>query len=172
MLDSSMAGTLAVWRMTLLFAAGALVVWALAALLRAGLTALLEPRGHRLDRWRRVWFEPERELGLLLEALLVIAFVATFARRYDWPAWAGVAVAGLWALHAPVDLWNWLRWRGRPRSTRGLHERGFLLLDLGPLWLRAAVAALAAALELLFLGPAFLDRLMTFLLAGLEQWLA
>ena len=73
--------------MTVVVAAGGLLVWALAALLRAGLAALLELRGHRLDRWRRVWFHPEREAGRLLEALLVVAFVAGCARLcWDWPA--------------------------------------------------------------------------------------
>src|SRR3990167_7240557 len=135
----SMAGVPSALTMTVVFVAGALVVWAVAALLRAGLTALLERGGHRLDRWRRVWFHPERELARLLEALLIVAFVAEFVRHYDLPGWTTPLVAAVWALHLPADLWSWLRLRRQPRGTRQLHERGFLLLDLGPVGLRGAV---------------------------------
>lgn len=157
----------------LVFAAGALVIWALAGLVRGGLTAVLERRGHRLDPWRRVWFHPERELGLLLEALLIVAFVATFVRLYGLPGWVTPALAGAWALQLPVDLWNWLRTRGRPRGTRQLHERGFRLLDLGPLWVRAAVVLLAGGFYFLLLPlRAALNWLMTIILAGLQGWLS
>ena len=167
-----MSGASFVGPIVLVFVAGALVVWAVAALLRAGLTALLERGGHRLDRWRRVWFHPERELARLLEALLIVAFVAEFVRHYDLPGWTTPLVAAVWALHLPADLWSWLRLRRQPRGTRQLHERGFLLLDLGPVWLRAALLLLAAGLY--FLPPlgAALGRMMRFLLGILQGWLA
>ena len=158
--------------MTVVFAAGALVVWAMSGLLRAGVTALAEPRGHRLDRWRRVWFHPERELGRLLEGLLVIAFVVSYVRRSGLPLWPAVVVAAVWGLDLPADFWNWFRWRRRPQRTRELHERGFLLLDLGPLWLRAVVLGLAGSLYLVPPLRAALDTMMGFILASLDRWLA
>ncbi len=158
--------------MTVVFAAGALVVWAMSGLLRGGLRALVEPCGHRLDRWRRVWFHPERELGRLLEGLLVIAFVASFVRRSALPLWPGVVVAAVWGLDLPADFWNWFRWRRRPQGTRELHERGFLLLDLGPFWLRAVVLGLAGALYLVPPLRAALTTMMGFILASLDHWLA
>jgi len=167
-----MSGASFVGPMVLVFVAGALVVWAVAALLRAGLTALLERGGHRLDRWRRVWFHPERELARLLEALLIVAFVAEFVRYYDLPGWTTPLVAAVWALHLPADLWSWSRLRRQPRGTRQLHERGFLLLDLGPLWLRAVVLGLAGSLYLVPPLRAVLGTMMGFILASLDRWLA
>lgn len=148
--------------------AGALLVWAVAALVRVGLTALLEPRGHWLDRWRRVWFHPERELGRLLEAFLIVAFVAGYFSHYALPAWGAIVVAGVWALHLPADTWSWLRLQRR-RDTRALHERGFLLLELGPLWLRVGVTALAAALYLLPGVRPALNTVVNVLVAILER---
>lgn len=165
------ATTPAPLQVVLVFAAGALLVVVLGAVIRAALTALLEPRGHRLDLWRRVWFHPERELALFLETLLIVAFVAGFVRHYALPAWVTPALAGVWALHLPADLWNWFRTRPNPRGTRELHERGFLLLDLGPLGLRAVVALLAGGLY--FLVPplrAGLDTMLSFLLGNLQRW--
>lgn len=120
------------------------MISALAALVRGGLTALVEPRAHRLDRWRRPWCQPERELGLFFQALLILAFLNTFAAYYGLSYWFTGGVFALWALHLPADLWSWLRLRRRPHGTLELHHRGFLLLDLGPLWLRGLVAAASA----------------------------
>ncbi len=160
-----------VFQVLLVFALGALLVVLLGALFRAVLTVLLEPRGHRLDRWRRVWFHPERELGRLLEVVLILAFVAGFVRAYNLPAWMTPALAILWALHLPADLWSWLRSRGQQTSTRRLHERGFLLLALGPLWMRAAVALLAAAIYFLVVPlREGLDTIVAFVLASLQSW--
>lgn len=128
------------------FLAGALVTAGLSALARWGITVALERRGHHLDRWRRAWFHPERELSRFLECLLILAFLTTFSELYSLPRWAGLLVFALWALRLPADLWTWVRWRLRPQSTLHLHLRGFLLLDLGPLWLRGALALLAAAI--------------------------
>ena len=160
-------------QLILVFTAGALLLAGLAALARAGIVAALEPLGHRLDRWRRAWFHPERELAFFLEAFLVVAYVANFSARYSFPAWATPVLVGLWALHLPADFWSWLRTRLRPQDTRQLHERGFLLLDLGPLWLRAVGVAVAAGLYLL-LPPlrAVSDRIMAFLLASLQRWVS
>lgn len=157
----------------LVFTAGALLTVAVAELARAGIVAALEPRGHRLDRWRRVWFHPERELAFFLEAFLILAFVANFVARSALPAWTTPLLVGLWALHLPADCWSWLRTRRRPHGTRQLHERGFLLLDLGPLWLRVVEVGLAAGLYLL-LPPlrALLDTMMGFILASLQRWLS
>ena len=156
--------------MTLVFAAGALTLVVLAALLRSGLRAALEPAGHRLDRWRRVWFYPERELAQLLVALLILAFLTTFAERYALPGWATAALFAVWALRLPADGWSWFR--TRRRGTLELHQRGFRLLDLGPLWLRALLALLAAAFYLL-IPPlrATLNALMASLVAALAAWL-
>lgn len=156
----------------LVFAGGALGVVLAAAMIRAGITALLEPRGHWLDPWRRVWFHPERELGHLVEALLIVAFVASFARHYALPLWATAALAGLWALHLPSDSWSWLRARRHPPTTRQLHERGFRLLDLGPLWLRALIAGAALGLYLLPPLRPFFDRLMSVILLTLARWVS
>lgn len=156
--------------MALVFAAGALTLVVLAALLRSGLRAALEPAGHRLDRWRRVWFYPERELAQLLAALLILAFLAVFAERYALPEWATAALFAVWALRLPADGWSWVR--TRRRGTLELHQRGFRLLDLGPLWLRALLALLAAAFY--FLIPplrAALNALMASLVAALAAWL-
>lgn len=155
----------------LVFAAGALTVVVLAALVRSGLRAALEPAGHRLDRWRRTWFHPERELAQLLAALLILAFLNAFAARYAVPGWFTPALFALWALRLPADGWNWFR--ARRRGTLDLHERGFRLLDLGPLWLRALLALLAAGLYLL-IPPlrASLKVLMAFLLAAFAAWLS
>lgn len=136
-------------QLALVFAAGALSIAVLTALIRAGLRAALEPIGHRLDRWRRAWFHPERELAYLLEALLIIAFLDVFAYNYQVPLWGTAVVAAIWALHLPADFWSWARVRFRPGSPRALHLRGFRLLDLGPLWLRLAGLALAATLYFL-----------------------
>lgn len=157
----------------LVFAVGALFTMTLSALVRAGVTAALEPQGHRLDRWRRVWFHPERELAALLEVLLILAFVASFVARYSLPAWVTPALVSVWALHLPADLTNWLRSRRHPHGTRQLHERGFLLLDLSPWWLRAAGLLVAAGLYIL-LPPlrAVLDRMMGFILTSLQRWFA
>ncbi|MFQ5777680.1 MAG: hypothetical protein ACE5IP_06695 [Terriglobia bacterium] len=155
-----------------MFAGGALVTAVLAALIRSGLTAVLEPWGRRLDRWRRVWFHPERELALLFESLLIVALLATFAARYNLPVWAGAVVVTLWALHLPADLWSWARRHRTGNGTRELHLRGFWLLEVGPLWVRMIVLLLGVVLYW-FLPPvrAGLDTLMSFLLTSLEGWL-
>lgn len=160
-------------QLVLVFLLGALLVLGVSSLVGAVLAAGLERRGQRLDRWRRVWFHPERELRSLLEAFLIVAFVAAFVRRYELPVWATAALAGLWALHLPADLWNWLRTRPHPRGTRELHERGFLLLDLGPLWLRITIAGFGAGLYFL-LPPvrAVFDKIFGFVLASLHGWLS
>ncbi len=156
--------------LTLVFAAGALTLVVLAALLRSGLRAALEPAGHQLDRWRRTWFYPERELAQLLAALLILAFLTTFAERYALPEWAAAALFAVWALRLPADGWSWFR--TRRRGTLELHQRGFHLLDLGPLWLRALLALLAAALYLLIPSlRAALKALMVFLVASFDRWL-
>lgn len=154
------------------FAAGAVVVAVVSALLRAALTAALERCGHRLDLWRRVWFHPEREVASLVEGFLVVAYVSSFVGHYALPVWVLPAVAGVWGLHLRRDLGTWLRIRLRPHRTRELHERGFLLLDLGPLWLRVPV--LLGAAGIYFLPPlrAASDRIMVFLLTSLQGWLA
>ncbi|MGH9862099.1 MAG: hypothetical protein ACRD35_01605 [Candidatus Acidiferrales bacterium] len=155
-----------------MFAAGALLTAGLAALLRAGLIAVLEPRGHGLDRWRRRWFHPEREMGSFLEALLLLSFLLAFSRSYELAWWITAALFPVWAMHLPVDLWTWARLRLRPQGTLELHQRGFLLLDVGPLWLRAVVGALAAALY--FLVPPIRFALgtgMGFMVSRLQQWL-
>ncbi len=157
--------------MTLVFAAGALTLVVLAALLRSGLRAALEPAGHWLDRWRRVWFYPERELAQFLAVLLILAFLAAFAERYALPGWTTAALFAVWALRLPADGWSWFR--TRRRGTLELHQRGFRLLDLGPLWLRALLALLAAAFY--FLIPplrAALKALMVFLVASFDRWLS
>lgn len=157
--------------MTLVFAAGALTLVVLAALLRSGLRTALEPAGHRLDRWRRVWFYPERELAQLLAALLILAFLITFAERYALPGWTTAALFAVWALRLPADGWSWVR--TRRRGTLELHQRGFRLLDLGPLWLRALLALVAVAFYLL-IPPlrAALNALMVFLVASFDRWLS
>jgi len=157
--------------LTLVFAAGALVTAGLVALARWWLTLLLEPRGQRLDLWRRPWFHPERELGFFLEALLILAFLVAFARRYGFPAWMIGGLFVLWALHLLSDAWTWLRVRLRPQGTLALHQRGFFLLDAGPLWLRALAGLLAAGLYFLVppLRGAF-DFFFGFLLASLHDW--
>jgi hypothetical protein len=157
--------------MVLVFVAGALLVWAGAALLRAGLTVLLERGGHRLDRWRRVWFHPERELARLLEALLIVAFVAAFVGHYHLPVWTTFLTATVWALHLPADLWNWLRLRRQPQGTRQLHERGFLLLELGPLWLRGVTLGLAGSIYLVPPLRAALNTMLGMILGSLDVWL-
>lgn len=166
---ASVSGSsLQVW---LVFAVGALLVVLLAALIRSLLTVVLEPAGHRLDRWRRVWFHPERDFSRLLEALLIIAFVVSFARTYELPAWVIPVLAGFWALHLPVDFWSWLRMRRSPERTRRLHERGFLLLALGPLWMRAALTLLAATMYFLVVPlRAALDKMMMVVFASLQGW--
>jgi len=154
------------------FAAGALLTAGLAALLRAGLTAALEPRGHRLDRWRRRWFHPEREMGSFLEALLLLSFLLAFTSSYALSEWIGGMLFVVWALHLPADLWTWARLRLRPHGTLELHQRGFLLLDVGPLWLRAVVSTLAAAVYILVPPIRFvLNAGMGFMVARLQQWL-
>jgi len=157
--------------LALVFAAGALTLVVLAALLRSGLRAALEPAGHRLDRWRRTWFYPERELAQLLAALLILAFLAAFAEHYALPGWATAALFAVWALRLPADGWSWVR--TRRRGTLELHQRGFRLLDLGPLWLRALLALLAAALYLL-IPPlrAALEAVMALLLTNFDRWLS
>jgi hypothetical protein len=152
------------------FAVGAVVVTALAALIRGGLTALVESRAHRLDRWRRPWFQPEREVASFFHALLTLSFLNTFAAHYGFSTWFTVVLFVLWALHLPADGWSWLRLRRRPQGTLQLHRRGFLLLDLGPLWLRGVVAALSAAVYLVA-GPLrlALDACFRFLLALLRH---
>lgn len=171
MLCFRMPTTPSLLQAVLVFAAGAVVVTALAALVRSGLAAALEPAGQRLDRWRRVWFHPERELGLLLGAFLVLSFVVVYGELYRLPGWVTAVLFGLGALRLPGDLWSWFRTRSNPRGTRQLHERGFLLLDLGPLWLRGAVALAAAGLYFLLLPlRTVLDTLMAWLLTGLAGW--
>ena len=152
-----------------MFAAGALVTAGLAALIRWWVTVLLERRGRRLDRWRRPWFHPEREVGFFLEALLIVSFLATFTRSYGVPTWGALALFVVWALHLPADSWTWVRVRLSPQATSTLHQRGFFLLDCGPLWLRAAGGLLAAGSYLL--APplrAVFDLPMGFLVASLQ----
>jgi hypothetical protein len=148
-----------------------MMVLAVSALLGAGLRRGLEPQGRRIDRWRRSWFHPERELARLFESVLIVAFVWNFVQRYSLPGWAGLLVFLLWALHLPSDGWDWLRFRRNPSGTRELHQRGFLLLGLGPLWVRAGVAGVAAALYF-FIAPlrTSLDRVMGFVIARLDAW--
>lgn len=158
-------------QVVLVFFAGALATTVLAGLSRAAVTAGLETRGHRLDRWRRVWFHPEREMAFLVEALLILSFLAVFLRRYAFPLWVAPTLVALWALHLPADLYSWLRARRRPEDTRELHERGFLLLDLGPLGVRVAVVAVAAGLYFWFPPVrAIFEGLMTLILASFQRW--
>lgn len=155
----------------LVFLAGALITAGLARLVRAGLGALLEPQGQRLDRWRRVWFHPEREAAFLAESLLILSFVRGIVGRYHLPVWVTPALFTLWALHLPADAWSWFHLRRRPEDTRRLHLRGFLLLDLGPLWLRTLLVPLTAGLY--FLIPplrSVFDRMMAVILASLHSW--
>lgn len=170
--DFSREGGISAWlQVGVVFAGGALVTAALAALIRSGLTALLEPWGHRLDRRRRVWFHPERELGSVFESLLIVALLGTFAARYGLPVWVGLAIVILWALHLPGDSWSWARSRRAGNGTRELHLRGFWLLGVGPLWVRAVVLFLAIALYS-FAPPvgAGLNTMMNFVWASLEGW--
>lgn len=150
--------------------AGALVTAGLSALARWAITAGLERRGQRLDRWRRVWFHPERELGRFLDSLLILAFLTTLAELYSWPRWAALALFIVWALHLPADFRTWLACRWRPHSTLHLHQRGFFLLDFAPLWLRATVGGLAAAVYLV-VPPVrrSLGMVMEFFLTGLQR---
>lgn len=154
----------------MVFFTGALLVAGLAALARAALTAGLQARGHRLDLWRRPWFHPERECGFFLEALLILSYLMAFATRHFLPLWVGLLLFALWAFHLPADLWTWARLRLRPQGTLELHERGFFLLDVGPLWLRLALGLLSAAFYFL-LPPlrALLAAGMNVLLSAL-QW--
>jgi hypothetical protein len=157
--------------LALVFATGALVTAGLAALIRWWVTVLLERRGRLLDRWRRSWFHPEREVGFFLEALLIVSFLATFTRSYGLPTWGALALFVVWALHLPVDFWTWARVRLRPEATFALHQRGFFLLARGPLWLRAAGGLLAAGSYLLVppLRVVF-DFPMGFLVASLQAF--
>jgi len=159
--------------MALVFAAGALATTGLAALVRWWVTVLLEGRGHRLDRWRRPWFHPEREAGFFLEALLIVSFLATFAGRYGVPTWGALALFVVWAFHLPADAWTWVRVRLNPQATLELHQRGFFLLDVGPLWMRAGIGLLATASYLL-VPPlrALFDLAMGFLLSSLQAFFA
>lgn len=131
--------------------AGAAATAALAALARWGLEAALEPRAHRLDPWRRRWFEPERELGLLVESLLVCAFLSAFVQAGGAPAWLVATLGALGLLRLPAELWTWSRIRLHPQSTLALHQRGFFLVGAGPLWARASAAGLGAVVY--FLAP-------------------
>jgi hypothetical protein len=144
---------------------------AAAGLARGLLNVALEPLGYRLDRWRRAWFHPEREAGYFVEVLLIASFTVTFAGRYDLPAWVASVIFVVWALHLPADGWSWSRARLRPQGTKELHQRGFLLLDIGPLWLRGALGVLAAGVYL-FIPPlrVALDFLMGFLFTSLRAW--
>lgn len=156
-----------------MFAVGALLTAALAVLGRAALVAVLEPRGGWLDRCRRRWFHPERELGSLLEAFLILAFVANFVARFSFPRWTLAVVAAVWALHLPADGWSWFRVGLHPHATRPLHLRGFLLLDLGPLWLRSIVVGVAAGLYFLVPPLRWLcDSMMRFILISLLRWVS
>lgn len=159
-------------RSAAVFAAGALLTALAAALVAALLKSLLERRGHQLDRWRRVWFHPERELVRLLEALLILSWLAAYGDRFGLGWGVVLAVYALWALHLVADARSyWPRLsRGARHSTLALHERGFFLLDYGSLPLRVGVAALAAAL--FFLPPVrrLLVTMMQPLLASTEAW--
>lgn len=159
--------------LALVFAAGALVISGVAALVRWWVTALLERGGRRLDRWRRAWFHPEREVGFFLEALLILSFLATFAGRYEVPTWATLSLFVVWAFHLPADAWTWVRMQWSRQATLALHQRGFFLLDSGPLWLRA-VGGLLAAGGYLVVPPlqAVFDAAMGFLLTALQGLLA
>lgn len=133
--------------MAVLFCVAALLVSALALVLRRACWVGLEPLAKRLDRWRRPWFYPERELGWFLTAWLALSLVSAFSLRYALPRWSAWLVFGVWALHVPADLLSWLR--TRKRRALHLHQRGFRLLELGPLWLRGVIGLAAAAAYLL-----------------------
>jgi hypothetical protein len=150
-----------------------MVVWAVSSLLGAGLRRGLEPHGQRLDRCRRSWFHPEREVAHFVESLLILALVWSVGPRYAWPAALGWSVFLLWALHLPADAWSWIRLQQQPNRTRELHQRGFLLLGLGPLWVRTLVSALAAA-GYFFVGPVRtgLDIVMGFVVSRVEGWIS
>ena len=130
-------------QLALVLVGGALLTAALAALVRWGLSAAVEPYARRFDPWRRRWFEPERELGSFLEALIILGFLGALAGRSALPAWGMGVVYALWVLRLPTDCWTWARLRRRPHRTLELHRRGFFLVDHGPLWLRFVVAAVA-----------------------------
>lgn len=151
---------------------GALITVALAALARMLLTGLFESRGHWLDPWRRVWFHPEREGSLFLEVLLIASFLTTFADLYALPVWVASVLFVAWALHLPTDVLSWIRLRRRPQGTLELHRRGFLLVGLGPLWVRVLVAGLAAGLYLLPTPlRSILNAVMALVACTLQAWL-
>ena len=113
----------------------------MAAGLRAGVVKLFEPAGRRLDRWRRGGVEPERDLSLFLENLLILAFVAGFVGRYRLPVWAFLVLAGAWMLHLPRDFASLLR--NRSPTPASVHRRGFFFFHYGPLPLRVLWGLLA-----------------------------
>ncbi|MFQ5927221.1 MAG: hypothetical protein ACE5MH_07280 [Terriglobia bacterium] len=153
------------------FAAGALATAVLAALVGALLRRGLEPRGHQLDRWRRVWFHPERELARFAEALLVLGWLLAYGERFGFPCGALLAVYGAWTLHLVPDARSYWALHRAPTSTRQLHRRGFFLLDYGPLPLRLALAALAAAAGFLLpLGRRVLVTAIEPLAAVTQAW--
>lgn len=122
-------------RIWFIYGAGALVVLAINYGVRAAVIKALEPAAMRLDRWRQRGLEPERDLGLLLNNFLILAFVAGFVERYQLPAWTFYLLSALWAVHLPRDAANWLH--NRKGSPAALHRRGFFLFHFGPLRLRA-----------------------------------
>ncbi|MFQ5695192.1 MAG: hypothetical protein ACE5HB_04310 [Terriglobia bacterium] len=155
--------------LVIIFALGALLVGMAAGLLREAFTALVERYGRRLDRWRRNWFQPEREAASFLRALLVTAFAFSFGAVFDQPAWLAWSVAVVWGLRLPTDLWTGVRLRRRPHDTLRLHKRGFWLLHAGPLWVRALTLATALGCYVV-LTP--VQRGLSGMMAPILTWLA
>jgi hypothetical protein len=118
-----------------------------------------------LDRVRRWWFDPAREVGTFLLALLSLSLLRGYGAFLPVPDWPLYIIFLLWSLRLVGEARVRITLLLEKGSALALHEAGFFVDRRGPLLTRAATVGLAVA-AYFWVPPlhTLLDRITTWLL--------
>ena len=123
-----------------------------------------------VDRVRTMRLDPARELAGALRALLILSFLVEAARLLALPRTAAYLIYPIWALDLLGELRTRFACKMRPNATLALHERGFFLLDHGPLETRLMLAAFVGTCHELVPFVAHSVGLLTGILLAGGRW--